>query len=257
MKARLSENNFLAFLLLILVLGLLSACGGIEGDEVAAPAGEEPTSAEEAPTLVGEPSGPAGLPTESPALSPEETLAEIDAQLSTSLQGNVAHSAPSSMEVGETAEVTLLISPSLSPEELVAEITEGGQIKTATINITPWMRAELVSPEPDAFTIRPLHGDAQQPLSTVEATGWRWLVTAEQQGSRRLILVVSRLVQVKGRESWRQVEEYRYAVEVSISLGTRLKQITAEVWDFKWWIGGLIFPILVYLIIRRLDRPAL
>ena len=191
---------------------------------------------------------------EVPAVSVEEALAEIDAQLTDTLRGNIAHSAPSNMQVDETAEITLLISPSLSVDELSAEITTSGATLTAAIDITPWMLAELISPDPDAFNIRPLHGDAQQPLSSVEPTKWTWLVTAGEEGSRRLILVISRLVQVEGRESWRQVEEYRYPIDVSITLETRLKNVTAGIWDFKWWIGGIIFPIIAYWVIRRLER---
>jgi hypothetical protein len=222
-------------------------------EEPSEPEEEESAPAEEEPPLVEEPSSPVEEIVETPLASIEETLAEIDAQLSSTLLGNIAHSAPSNMQVDETAEVTLLVSPLLSSEELASEITAGGEIRTAAISITPWMHAELISPDPDAFNIRRLHGNAEQPLSTVEPTEWTWLVTAEEEGERRLILIVSRLVQVEGRESWRQVEEYRYPIEVGITLGTRIKQVTAGLWDFKWWIGGLIFPIIAYWIIKRLD----
>lgn len=269
MKTRWSEKKFGALLIFIIILATVVACGGAveevsmtevaesPAEEPSAPdeeeaAAEEPSEPEEE-VVTEEPSSPVEEIIETPVASIEEALAEIDAQLSNTLLGNIAHSAPSNMQIDETAEVTLLVSPLLSPEELASEITAGGEIRTAAINITPWMHAELISPDPDAFSIRPLHGNAEQPLSTVEPTEWTWLVTAEEEGGRRLILTISRLVQVEGRESWRQVEEYRYPIEVSITLGTRLKQVTAGLWDFKWWIGGIIFPIIAYWIIKRLD----
>jgi hypothetical protein len=238
------DDRLLSFFLLVMMA--LAACGSV---------------AEEAETTAEEPSEPLSQPTISieatavpPAISVDETLAMIDSQLANTLQGNIAHSAPSNMQVDETAEVTLLVSPSLTTDELASEITTSDEIRTAAINITPWMLAELISPNPDAFDIRPIHEDAQQPLSTVEPTEWKWLITAEEEGDSRLILVISRLVQVEGRESWRQVEEYRYPIEVSITFGGRLRNLTAGLWDVKWWIGGIIFPILAYFIIRRLDR---
>jgi hypothetical protein len=265
MNIRWSGNKFVALLLFIIIMTTLIACGGaaeeassVEAterpvEEPSLPIEEESAPAEEEPPLAEEPSAPLEEIVETPAASIEEALAEIDAQLSDTLLGNIAHSAPSNMQVDETAEVTLLVSPILTSEELASEITDGGEIRTAAINITPWMHAELISPDPDAFSIRPLHGNAEQPLSNVEPTKWTWLVTAEEEGERRLILTVSRLVQVEGRESWRQVEEYRYPIEVDITLGTRIKQVTAGLWDFKWWIGGIIFPIIAYWIIKRLD----
>ncbi len=270
MKTRWSEKNLGTLLIFVLIIATVVACGGaaeeVSMTEVAespfeepsateeeVAAAEEPSEPEDEEVLTEEPSNPVEEVIETPLASIEETMAEIDAQLSSTLLGNIAHSAPSNMQVDETAEVTLLVSPLLSAEELASEITDGGEIRTAAIKITPWMHAELISPDPEAFNIRSLHGDAQQPLSTVEPTEWTWLVTAEKEGESRLILTVSRLVQVEGRESWRQVEEYRYPIEVSITLGTRLKQVTAGLWDFKWWIGGIIFPIIAYWIIKRLD----
>lgn len=262
---RWSEKIYATLLLFIIMIATIVACGGAVEEasptemaespveEPSAPEEEESAPAEEESPLAEEPSSPVEEIVETPLASIEETLAEIDAQLSSTMLGNIAHSAPSNMQVDETAEVTLLVSPLLSSEELASEITAGGEIRTAAINITPWMHAELISPDPDAFSIRPLHGNAEQPLSTVEPTEWTWLVTAEEEGERRLLLIVSRLVQVEGRESWRQVEEYRYPIEVGITLGTRIKQVTAGLWDFKWWIGGLIFPIIAYWIIKRLD----
>lgn len=270
MKTTWPEKNLGALLICMIIIFTVVACGGAVEEaastdvsdspveEPSAPdeeeaAAEEPSELEDAEVVAEEPSSPVEEIIETPLASIEETLAEIDAQLSNTLLGNIAHSAPSNMQVDQTAEVTLLISPLLSPEELASEITADGEIKTAAINITPWMHAELISPDPDAFSIRPLHGNAEQPLSTIEPTEWTWLVTAEEEGGRRLILTISRLVQVEGRESWRQVEEYRYPIEVNITLGTRLKHVTAGLWDFKWWIGGIIFPIIAYWIIKRLD----
>ena len=271
MKTRWSGKNIKSLLIFIIVLVTVVACGGAVEEaaltdvsnspveEPSAPdeeeaAAEEPLEMEDEEVIAEVPTSSVEEIVEVPLASIEETLAEIDAQLSNTLLGNIAHSAPSNMQVDETAEVTLLISPLLSPEELASEITAEGEIQTAAINITPWMHAELVSPDPDAFSIRPLHGNAEQPLSTVEPTEWTWLVTAEEEGGRGLILTVSRLMQVEGRESWRQVEEYRYPIEVSITLGTRIRHVTAGLWDFKWWIGGIIFPIIAYWIIKRFDK---
>ncbi len=241
-----------AFLLLFVCLILLIGCGELEESTAPAEESSEPLE-EESPPLI-EPTSPSEEPLEEAIISLDQALAEIDAQLTNNLKASVAHSAPSTMQVDETAEVSLLISPSLAEDELASEITTDGEVKTARISITPWMHAELLSPDPNAFSIRRLHEDPQQPLTSVEPTEWTWLVTAQEEGARSLILIVSRLVEVEDRESWRQVEEYNYPIEVDITLGSRLRNATAGLWDLKWWIGGIIFPIIAFWIIRRLDR---
>lgn len=246
------DKHLASLLLLIICLTLLAACGELEESTAPVEESAEPVE-EEAPPLVA-PTSPSQDSSATEIASIEKALAEIDAQLTSTLQGNIAHSAPSNMEVDETAEVTLLVSPSVSEEELASEITADGEVRTTSINITPWMHADLISPDPKAFNIQAVHGDPQQPLSNVEPTEWTWLVTAQEEGERRLILIISRLVEVEDRESWRQVEEYNYPILVNITLGNRLKNAAAGLWDFKWWIGGIVFPIIVFWIIRRLDR---
>lgn len=246
------KKHLASLSLLFVCLTLVVSCGGLEESTAPAEESSEPIVEESAPIV--EPTSPSEESSEVEIVSIEEALAEIDAQLTNTLRGSVAHSAPSNMQVDETAEVTLLVSPSLAEDDLASEITAEGEVKTANINITQWMHAELISPNPNAFSIRALHGDAQQPLTNVEPTEWTWLVTAQEEGGRSLILIISRLVEVEDRESWRQVEEYNYPIEVNITLGNRLSNATAGLWDFKWWIGGIIFPIIAFWIIRRLDR---
>ena len=234
MRANLFKINVINFLLLILLFGIFAACGGAE-EAIVEPAEAEPE------------------PTEG-AIDPiQETLAQIDEQLRSTLQGNIALNVPPKMQLDQPAEITLLISPSLSPEELRAEIESNGEVVTDVINITPWMQAELISVDREAFTIRMLHSEPQQPISNVEPTEWKWLLSANEEGPHRLILTISRLVEVEGRESWRLVEEYRHSIDVQVTMGTRLKLALAGLWDLKWWISGLLFPIIVYMILRRLD----
>ncbi len=137
-------KKYLASLLFLIVcLAMVVSCGGLEESTAPVEESAEPDLEETAPSV--EPTSPSEESTEAEILSIEEALAEIDAQLKNTLRGSVAHSAPSNMQLDETAEVTLLVSPSLSEDDLASEITTDGEVKTTHINITPWMHAELIS----------------------------------------------------------------------------------------------------------------
>lgn len=173
-------------------------------------------------------------PAQQPTLSPQEEMAQIDQLLAASMPGSIAYNVPRSMVLNETAQVQLLLSPSESPEELKAQITPGGEVVAATINITPRMQAKLRADDPDAFAIQALHVEAVQLVSNVEPTEWRWAVTARQDGLQKLHLTLSRLVEYDGQPYWRTVKEYEGTIQIEVTLGQRLAR-------FDWyWLAGIV-----------------
>lgn len=146
----------------------------------------------------------------------------VDEALRRAAEGSLAYNAPETMRLEETVDVQLLISPTTSPQALEEAITESGPVESAAISVTPWMQAELRPVNARAFEITPVHENARQLVGTVEPTEWKWAVTALEGGRQRLTLVVFRLVEFEGEESWRTVEEFTTDLEVDVTLGQRL-----------------------------------
>jgi len=167
--------------------------------------------------------------------SPEAELARIDELLEETISGNIAYNAPTSMQLDETVEIEMVLSPSLSPEELEQQIVESGEIVSAPLEITPRMKAVLKAVDAEAFRIEALHDDPIQVISGSELTEWKWFVTAKKEGPQELILTVYRLVEYNDSEYWRQVESYENTIEVNVTLGQRLARF-----DWKWIIGIVI-----------------
>ena len=82
------------------------------------------------------------------------------------------------MNLEDTTTIQLLISPTLTKDQLEEEITaaENQAVISSAVSITPRMKAELKSADPEAFNIQPLHDSAEQLISTGEPTEWEWLV---------------------------------------------------------------------------------
>jgi hypothetical protein len=197
------------------------------------------------PTPVGEEPLP-------PTAAPVDILAQmqqIDAALRQQISGSIAYNQPESMELEEPAAIQLLLSPSLTEEQLGTQVTEPGEVQTAVIQITPRMKAVLLSPLEEAFTIQPLQQDVQL-VSASEPTRWTWSVTPRQAGTQRLVLVLSRLVLYEGQEYWREVETYKADIQVNVPFTRRIQSI-----DWKWLIGILValasLPFLQKWIARR------
>ncbi len=169
-------------------------------------------------------------------------IGEIDDQLKNDLTASIAfNDAPSEMVLDQTAFLTLLLSPSLTPDQLADQIANesGGLITRDSIQVTPFMRADLQSDNPDAFKIVALPEAPEQLVSSVEPTRWAWGVTALKEGNYTLRLTISRMVVFQGEETWRPVKTYAKDMRVSVTFQQRLARF-----DWQWLIALLLTAVL-------------
>ena len=192
----------------------------------------------------------------------EMVFGEIDNQFKNNFKSNIAFNKPQQMKKDETAIVELLLNPSLSLSELATQIVSNGgfvtstsepnvlidpnggihQVEISKIDITPRMKAVLKSQDSEAFTVTEMHDNAEQVVSSVETTAWRWSVTAKKEGSQTLELVIYQLVKYDGKEFWHEVETYRTNIEVEVTLADRVKSLD---W---YWIAGFIVTLIVAVV---------
>ena len=180
-------------------------------------------------------------------LAPDFT--EIDQALKAALTGSIAYNAPQAMKLNETATIELLLNPSVEPGVLATQITQPGEVVTASVEITPRMKAVLLSQSQEAFFIQPLHDNSEQLISTTETTKWSWDVTAKMGGVHRLTLVVYRLITVDGNDNWRIVESYRSDIDVEVSIVQRFLML-----DWKWIAGILVTALFIPAFWRWMDQ---
>jgi hypothetical protein len=206
---------------------------------------------------------------------------EVDRQFNESLKSNITYVTPEKMEVDETFTIELLMNPSLSATQLVTQIVESSNLATATalprifitdlagnlltstaapgnlvtergadvniisneIEITDLMKAVLTSSDPDAFIVQPLHDNAEQPVSTVETTKWRWSITAKKPGAQKLVLVIYRLIMRDEEKYWHEVESYNANIVVQVTPWNIFQQL-----DWLTIFGsvlGIIFTLII------------
>ena len=174
---------------------------------------------------------------------------EIDEALKAALTGSIAYNAPQAMKLKETTTIELLLNPTLEPGVLATQITQPGEVLTASVEITPRMKVVLLPQLQDAFFIQPLHDNAEQLISTTETTKWSWDVTAKMGGVHRITLVVYRLITVDGNDNWRVVESYRSDIDVEVSMIQRFLML-----DWKWMAGILVTALFIPAFWRWMDQ---
>jgi LysM repeat protein len=214
---------------------------------------------------------------------------EVDRQFQESIRANIAYNVPKTMKLEETITIELLLKPSMYQEELATQLVEGNNFLTSTaeagqlatqivvgrgfltstaepgqpvtehgeevavvtgdVIITPRMKAVLRSLKPGAFEIQELHDSAEQPISSMDTTKWRWSVTAKELGEQSLEIEISRLIEQDNNEYWREVEAYRADINVQVTSSQWIKSL-----DWKWIIGILVTALLIPLFFRWYDR---
>lgn len=200
---------------------------------------------------------------------------EVDNQFKNLLRASIAFNKPEEMKKGQTSNIELILNPSLSESDLAAQLVVQGDFVTSTadpqvliapdgasvsvetsqIEITPRMKAVLVSSDPDAFVVVALHDDPEQAVSSVDTTTWRWAVTAKKEGAQTLSLVIYRLVKYDGKEFWHEVETYNATIVVQV---TALDQFMSLDWK---WIAGFILTLIGSVLgvlswLNSRDKPA-
>ena len=199
--------------------------------------------------------GAAATPTGAPAATAEastpsvaDQLAQIDEILKQSISASIAYNKPQSMLLDETTTIELLLNPSLSPEALSTQVTASGEVASASVQITPRMKAVLLADDSQAFTIQPEHDNPEQLVSGTETTRWAWLVTAHKSGAQKLTMILYRLVQYQGEDYWREIKSYQAEIDVKVTVSQRLDAL-----DWKWIVGVLITALLIPAFWRWMD----
>lgn len=194
------------------------------------------------------------LPTPTPywtgtaPLTVAQQLDQIDLALKDSLSSSIAYNVPDSIKLDETATIELLLNPSLTPDALATQVVESGQVVTSSIDITPRMKAELITQD-DGLVVKPLEENPEQLISGTDTTKWTWFVTAKKSGSHKLTLVIYRLINYEGKGYWREVESYKASIEVKVTLGQRILML-----DWKWITGILITLLIIPAFWRWMDN---
>jgi hypothetical protein len=187
---------------------------------------------------------------------------EIDKQFTNLSIGQIAFSKPEEMKIEDTTTVELILNPSV-PESILATqlVTQSGfitstadvnnlmapsgesvRIETSQIEITPRMKAVLLAQEPDAFIIQEMHDNAEQVVSSVNTTTWRWTVTAQKEGSQTLELIIYQLVKYDDKEFWHEVETYKSSIVVYVTVSDRIKSL-----DWKWIASAILIPLIAVI----------
>ena len=157
--------------------------------------------------------------------------------------GNIYYVMEDTMVIGKTTIVNMTISESVGKDIIIAEVetfTEENT-NTETIRIAPMMRAKLIDPTNENFTIVPISPEEQM-IENNEFTKWEWNVIALKEGNK-LKLTVDIIYDGMSKN----VEVYEDFIYVYSDKNWWNNFIDFMNENWKWFLSTLIIPFLIYI----------
>jgi hypothetical protein len=175
---------------------------------------------------------------------------EIDRRFKELSPGEVVFTAPETMRVADTYEVSLRIAAKDQNAGILEGLPDGATSTMAQEHITPVMEARLSGGA--GVDVQAL-GKDEQSVAGGGFAEWRWNVTPKRSGSQRLTAtLIAHLTYPNGRDIPKTVRTLTRKVEVSANAGDSIKTFFASYW--QWLTTTLIIPIGLFLYRRRANR---
>lgn len=177
------------------------------------------------------------LPPPPPPTNNDSMLATVDHVLESLGKANIAFNVPEKLNIKQTAQIELLLSPGESVEQLRNAIKATGGREGATIRISNRMEARLTGA---AFQITAITPE-EQAVGSIERVNWKWDVTPTTSGQHPLHLTLSALVLVDGNTTRRAIQTFDKTIIVNVTPTQLVENFVKNNWQWLW--ATILLPI--------------
>lgn len=166
-------------------------------------------------------------------------------------KADIAFNTPGQMKMGEKADLQLIIDPTKTSEEIKQAITAEGAKFGATVHVSKVVVAKLLAPDFDTIE---LVNRGKQAIDFSGPTEWRWIITPKKEGSHKIHLTISAVVEVGSDRAERFIKSFDHEITVIVTPTDRMKGLVEKHW--QWGFSSLLVPLGVWLWKRRKEKQA-
>lgn len=158
---------------------------------------------------------------------------------------SVAFNTPTTLRLGESAEIQLLLSIREPLARLKKQIAEIGEVEGAKVRVSDDMEARLTGP---GFEIEAI-SDPRQLVVESETTGWKWEIEATESGRHRLHLTLTAFIEVDGERRARTVQTFERTLVIDVPWTSRVSGFVDDNWQWLW--SAILVPVGLWVLQRR------
>lgn len=185
---------------------------------------------------------PSRIAAPAPRAQPGDALSEQFKKAVEALPtGELVYNVPSSMSVGKSQIIGVVISQKFAPS-IQHELTRNGPTALSSVRIASSMKAFLVATPSSAFTINPQQNDSVEQIPDPDGRiAWSWEVLPVRAGESELDIAIEAGVQVRGES------ERFFRTVKRVEMRVTAKPIPAQVLDivtanWQWFLSTLLLP---------------
>lgn len=159
--------------------------------------------------------------------------------------GAIAFNAPTNINIDDSPQIQLLLSLASTVEELKQSIAEEGERVGESIKVSDRMEARLSG---YMFQINAITPEVQA-VSKVQQTEWKWEVHPKKEGTHKLHLTLTALLEIDGRSTPRAIRTFDKVIEVNVTATQKITLFFKNNWQWLW--AAILLPVAGWLWKRR------
>ncbi len=164
--------------------------------------------------------------------------------------GAVVFNVPSKINIDDSPQIQLILSLADSIETLKKLITEEGKKIGATIKISNRMEARLTGYKFQISAITP----EIQAVSKHRQTEWKWEIHPKEEGTNKLHLTVTALLDIDGHSTPRAIRTFDKDIEVQVTNRQKILLFFQNNWQWLW--AAILLPVTGWLLKRRKNNKS-
>ncbi|WEM43501.1 hypothetical protein PTW35_06835 [Photobacterium sp. DA100] len=177
---------------------------------------------------------------------PQNSVVEsVDEALSNMNPANIAFNVPENLNIEESSIVILKLSLNDTIEQIKELIDEAGQLYGATIKVSDRMEARLSGHN---FQITAITAETQA-VSKDQNTEWKWEIEPKVEGSHRLHLTLTALLEIDGHNTPRTIRTFSQKITIKVTTAQRIKLFFNNNWQWMW--AAILVPVIGWLWSKR------
>jgi hypothetical protein len=169
--------------------------------------------------------------------SSDDALHDVDAAVARLKQAQVAFNTPAAMNIGDAAQIELLLSLDESIADLQRALRSEGGREGAQVVVAERMEARLSGVNFRITAVTP----EEQAVTSTGRTDWRWEVQPTVAGTLPLHLTLTALLRIGGATTPRTVTTFDKTILVQVTLAQRASGFFGENWQWLWAV--IVAPI--------------
>lgn len=160
-------------------------------------------------------------------------------------RASMAFTTPETIELGESADMQLIIDPTQTADEVARSLSVDGARVATTVLVSKVVVARVIAPD---FEVTEFIHNGRQALDPSGPTEWRWTISPKTKGDLAINVTVLAVIELGSDRAEKLIKVFDRQVTVTVTPTNAVKTFVKDNWQ---WLWSVIVPFLIWLFMRN------